>query len=177
MRSKRPATGTELYELVEQADALQQLVNCLAVNDLDVEFFKISIPIYKTVEYGKPLLSITFVWWCFLLLPQDCSNDAEEYAFPFRLSKAISKGNPLDGMVEVMCSRIYATVTIVIGSHSQDCLHIISMIDCRRDKWYLNLKAHQEKSICLKIALICGNQFFASNKCDEQIMSDRNVSV
>ncbi|KAL1246221.1 Uncharacterized protein TSPI_04706 [Trichinella spiralis] len=30
----------------------------------------------------------------------------EEYAFPFRLSKAISKGNPLDGMVEVMCSRI-----------------------------------------------------------------------
>ncbi|KRY36253.1 hypothetical protein T01_5315, partial [Trichinella spiralis] len=93
------------------------------------------------------------------------------------LSKAISKGNPLDGMVEVMCSRIYATVTIVIGSHSQDCLHIISMIDCRRDKWYLNLKAHQEKSICLKIALICGNQFFASNKCDEQIMSDLSAAI
>ncbi|KRZ54220.1 hypothetical protein T02_10657 [Trichinella nativa] len=59
MRSERPTTGTESYELVEQADALQRLVNCLAVNDLDVEFFKISIPIYKTVEYGKPLLSIT----------------------------------------------------------------------------------------------------------------------
>ncbi|KAL1246220.1 DNA polymerase epsilon catalytic subunit [Trichinella spiralis] len=39
----------------------------------------------------------------FFLLLQDCT---EEYAFPFRLSKAISKGNPLDGMVEVMCSRI-----------------------------------------------------------------------
>ncbi|KRX16204.1 hypothetical protein T07_261 [Trichinella nelsoni] len=91
MRSKRPSTGTESYELVEQADTLQH-----------VEFFKILIPIYKTVEYGKPLLSITIVWWCFLLLPQDCSNDAEEYAFPHRLSKAIIKCSPLGGMVELV---------------------------------------------------------------------------
>ncbi|KRX56791.1 hypothetical protein T09_6291 [Trichinella sp. T9] len=78
MRSERPTTGTESYELVEQADALQRLVNCLAVNDLDI------------------------VWWYFLLLPQDCSNDAEEYAFPYRLSKAVMKGSPLDGMVELL---------------------------------------------------------------------------
>ncbi|KRZ54216.1 hypothetical protein T02_3382 [Trichinella nativa] len=90
----------------------------------------------------------------------------EEYAFPYRLSKAIIKGSPLDGMVELLlvhkpllweffdrkcvvnckmnrkngriekkvyakipvqqllCEK-YATVTIVIGSHSQDCLHIM----------------------------------------------------
>ncbi|KRX44280.1 hypothetical protein T05_7677 [Trichinella murrelli] len=174
MRSERPTTGTESYELVEQADALQRLVNCLAVNDLDVEFFKISIPIYKTVECGKPLLSITtIIDDFFMTLASENASEiiflsfgAEEYAFPYRLSKAIIKGSPLDGMVELLlvhkpllweffarkcvvnckmnrkngriekkvyakipvqqllCEK-YATVTIVIGSYSQDCLHIM----------------------------------------------------
>ncbi|KRZ06923.1 hypothetical protein T11_8063 [Trichinella zimbabwensis] len=144
--------------------------------------------------------------------------------FPYRLLKEIIQSSPLDGMVEVMCSRIIIrqknddeykseTKRILIRlneylekiCNSDNChwkpftrlsSYCIFMIElgsfgkrrdlllygkigenCCRDKWYLNLQAHQEKSISLKIALICGNQFFASNKCDQQIMSNRNVHL
>ncbi|KRY68113.1 hypothetical protein T4A_1048 [Trichinella pseudospiralis] len=197
MRSKRPITETESYELVQQTTTLQHTVKVLIVNYMK-EFSNLKFTTRQLLSCKRFRLKRFTV--------------TEECTFQYRLLKEIIQSNPLDGMVEVIIIRQkndeneakrilirlneylenyifcckYATVISNIGGHSQDCLHINcaslerDVIFCcleRFEKTAAETNAHQERSISLKIALICGNQFFASNKCDQQIMSNRNVHL
>ncbi|KRZ69503.1 hypothetical protein T10_9877 [Trichinella papuae] len=204
MRSKRPTIETELYELVEQAQHFtitRQLLSCKRSRLMI--FYDVGFREFSTIENFQSSKEL-YLFYLVRVICRTTEFQTEEYTFPYRLLKEIIQSSPLDGMVEAMCSRIIIRqknddeykneakrILIRLNEYLEKICNKLCNFrkrrdlllfgkigeNCCRDKWYLNLQAHQEKSISLKIALICGNQFFASNKCDQQIMSNRNVHL